>query len=164
MLKRILLILTASCCGMVATAQTPAPVQPQPQTQVQQSIYKWTDVEGKLQYSELPPPAGITYEVVRKSAKATPGESALSSQQAREREELARQEAERKEQAEKAQQATQDQRTKNCEIAKKNVEVLQGDSQIVKTNAEGKKVVVDAEQRTAELKKAQKDADYFCNP
>jgi CHASE2 domain-containing sensor protein len=162
MLKRVLLILAASCCGMVATAQTPAPVQPQ--TQVQQSIYKWTDAEGKLQYSELPPPAGITYEVVRKSAKATPGEAALSSQQAKEREELARQEAERKAQAEKTQQAAQDQRAKNCEIAKKNVEVLQGDSQIVKTNAEGKKVVVDAEQRAAELKKAQKDADYYCNP
>ena len=162
MFKRALLILTASCCGMVAIAQTPAPAQPQPQAQ--QSIYKWTDAEGKLQYSELPPPTGITYEVVRKSAKATPGEAALSSQQTREREELARQEAERKAQAEKAQQTAQDQRAKNCEIAKKNVEVLQGGSQIVKTNAEGKKVVVDAEQRAAELKKAQKDADYYCNP
>lgn len=172
MLKRVLLILMASGCGMIATAQTQTPVQAQPQAepqaqpqpQVQQTIYKWTDEQGKLQYSELPPPSGVTYEVVRKSAKATPGETSLSSQQAREREELARQDAERKQQAEKAQQDAQDKRAKNCEIAKKNVEVLQGDSQIVKTDATGKKVVVEAQQREVELKKAQKDADYFCNP
>ncbi len=154
MLKRALLLLVVSCCGAAVIAQT----------QPQQTIYKWTDEQGKLQYSELPPATGIPYETVRKPTGATPGESALSDQQAKEREELARQEAERKEQAEKTQQEAQDQRAKNCEIAKKNVQVLQGDSQIVKTDATGKKVVIDAQQREVELKKAQKDADYFCNP
>ncbi|CDH47616.1 DUF4124 domain-containing protein [Candidatus Contendibacter odensensis] len=154
MLKQVLLLLIVSGCGAVAIAQT----------QPQQTIYKWIDDQGKLQYSELAPPPGVAYETVRKPTGATPGESALSNQQTKEREELARQEAERKEQAEKTQQEAQDQRTKNCEIAKKNVQVLQGDSQIVKTDATGKKVVIDPQQREVELKKAQKDADYFCNP
>ncbi|HRD50400.1 MAG: DUF4124 domain-containing protein [Candidatus Competibacter sp.] len=154
MLKQALLLLAVSCCGAAVIAQTPP----------QQTIYKWTDDQGKLQYSEVPPPTGVAYEAVRKPGVAIQGESALSSQQAREREELARQEAERKQQAEKIQQEAQDQRVKNCEIAKKNVQVLQGDSQIVKTDASGQKVVIDAQQREAELKKAQKDADYFCNP
>jgi hypothetical protein len=55
-------------------------------------------------------------------------------------------------------------RAKNCEIARKNVQVLQGSTQVVKTDAKGNKVVLDAEQRAAELQKAQKDQDYFCNP
>ena len=154
MLKRTLLLLIAIGCGAAVIAQT----------QPQQTIYKWIDDQGKLQYSELPPPSGISYETVRKPTGAASGESALSEQQARERAELARQEAERKQQAEKTQQEAQDQRAKNCEIAKKNVQVLQGDSQIVKTDAAGQKVVVNAEQREVELKKAQKDADYCCNP
>ena len=42
--------------------------------------------------------------------------------------------------------------------------MLQGDAQVVRTDAKGDKVVLDAEQRAEELKKAQKDQDYFCNP
>ena len=34
----------------------------------------------------------------------------------------------------------------------------------IKTDAKGDKMALDAEQRAAELKKAQKDQDYFCNP
>ena len=42
----------------------------------QQFIYKWTDEQGKLKYSELPPPTGVKYEMVRKPAGATPGTEA----------------------------------------------------------------------------------------
>ena len=155
MLKRALLILMASGCAVTATAQ--------------QYIYKWTDEQGLAQYTELPPSHGVKFEIVRKATDAVgTGGAAAPRDLAKDQEELARQEAEQKEkekeQAEKIQKEAEDARARNCEIAKKNVQVLQGDTQVVKTDAKGNKIALDAQQREAELKKAQKDQDYFCNP
>ena len=49
-------------------------------------------------------------------------------------------------------------------IDRKNVEVLQSDRPVIKADAQGKRVAIDAEQRAAELQKAMKDQDYFCEP
>lgn len=151
MLKRALLLLIAGSLGATVMAQ--------------QFIYKWTDEQGMVQYSELPPPSGVNYEQVRKPTGAIPGAApAVSHQQAKEKEALAQEEAKQKEQAEQAQKQVEDVRAKNCEIAKKNVQVLQGDTQVVRTDPKGNKIVLDAEQRAVELQKAQKDQGYFCNP
>ena len=148
-------LLAAGCCGVVGTVQA------------QQYIYKWTDSQGLPQYSELAPPPGVKYEMVRKPTEAT-GSGAAPRDLAKDQEELARQVTEQQQkeqqQTEKVQKEAQDARARNCEIAKKNVQVLQGDTQVVRTDAKGNKVALDAEQRAAELQKAQKDQDYFCNP
>lgn len=157
MLKRTLFcLMLAGGCGIAATAQA------------QQFIYKWTDDQGQLKYSELPPPTGVTYEMVRKPSGPSSGvvqnaPDLLKEQEKKVAEEAAKQK-EQAEQAEQAQKEAEDVRTKNCEVAKKNVQVLQGESPVVKTDAKGNKAALDAEQRAAELKKAQKDQDYFCNP
>ena len=81
MLKRTLLcILLAGSCGLMAVAQA------------QQFIYKWTDEQGQPKYSELPPPAGVRYETVRKSGDLVPG--VATKDLAKEQEELARKLAE----------------------------------------------------------------------
>jgi hypothetical protein len=157
MLKRTLwFLLAASCCGATVT------------TQAQQYIYKWTDSQGLPQYSELPPPPGVRYEMVRKPAGLERETGTPARDLARDQEELARQVTEQQQkeeqQAEQVQKQAEEVRAKNCEIARKNVQVLQGSTQVVKTDAKGNKVVLDAEQRAAELQKAQKDQDYFCNP
>ncbi|RUQ33861.1 MAG: DUF4124 domain-containing protein [Candidatus Competibacteraceae bacterium] len=154
MLRRTLFCLVlASGCGIAATAQA------------QQFIYKWTDEQGQSKYSELPPPAGVTYEMVRKPSGPSSGVIQTTPDPAKEQEKKAAEEAaKQKEQEERAQKDAEDVRAKNCEIAKKNVQVLQGDSPVVKTDANGNKAPLDAPQREAELKKAQKDQDYFCNP
>ena len=131
--------------------------------QAQQFIYKWTDEQGMIKYSEMAPPVGVKYETVQKSSVPA-GAVDVSAQQSKEREALAREEAKRKEQTEQTQKEAEDALAKNCEIARKNVQVLQGDSPVVKPDAKGNKVALDAEQRQAELQKAQKDQDYFCNP
>ncbi|MDG4550645.1 MAG: DUF4124 domain-containing protein [Candidatus Contendobacter sp.] len=153
MLKRALwLILAAGCGGAVVT------------TQAQQFIYKWTDEEGRIKYSELAPPTGVKYETVHKSSVPAGSQVDVSAQQAKEREALAREQAKQKEQTEQTQKEAEEGRTKNCEIAKKNVEVLQGPGRVVRTDAQGKKVTLDAEQRAAELKKAQSEQEYYCSP
>lgn len=161
MLKRMLkpmlcCLLAAGCWGVMATAQA------------QQFIYKWTDEHGQLKYSELPPPTGVPYETVRKPAGAAEGAGPAARDLAREQEELAEtlaeEEAKRKAQEEQTQQQVEEVRAKNCEIARKNVEVLQSDRPVIKTDAQGNRVAIDAEQRAAELQKAMKDQEYFCNP
>lgn len=155
MLKRAplsLLVMACGICGMIATAQA------------QQFIYKWTDAEGKLQYSELPPPNGIVYETVRKPSGPSSGVLPATPDPAKEQEKQAQEEAKKKEQAEAAQKQADDLRTKNCEVATKNLKALQGDSQVVKIDDKGNKVVLDDQQREAELQRAKKDHDYFCNP
>ena len=133
----------------------------------EQFVYKWTDSVGKVQYSELPPPAGTPYETVRKGGGAA-GDAGVPQAPAPDQEALARKlaedEAAQKAQQEKAQQDAEAARTKNCEIARKNVDVLQSERPVVKTDAEGKKVTISDEQRAQELQKARKDQDYFCNP
>ncbi len=155
MLKRTLLcILLAGNCGLIAIAQA------------QQFIYKWADEQGQPKYSELPPPAGIPYETVRKPGGAAPGAEAkdLAKEQEALARKLAEEEAKAQEQQEQAQKQVEDARAKNCEIARKNVEVLQSDRPVVRVDAKGNKVTLEGEQRQAELQKAQKDQDYFCNP
>ena len=160
MLKRVAgFLIMASCCTVAALAQT------QQANPNQQYIYKWTDDQGMVKYSELAPPTGVKYEMVQKAPGAVQGaEAALNAQQAKERAAIAEQEAKQKEQTEQAQKQMEDARAKNCELAKKNVQALQGDTQVVKSDDKGNKVTLDAEQRAAELKRAQKDAEYFCNP
>lgn len=152
MLKRALwLILVAGCCGAVVT------------TQAQQFIYKWTDEEGRIKYSELAP-TGVKYETVHKSSVPAGSEVDVSAQQAKEREALAREQAKQKEQTEQTQKEAEEGRAKNCEIAKKNVEVLQGKGRVVRTDARGKKVALDDEQRAAELKKPSRNRNIIATP
>lgn len=135
--------------------------------QAQQLIYKWTDAQGQIQYTELAPPSGVKYEMVRKSSGLEQGPAPaqdLNKAQADLAKKVAEQEQAEKKQVEEAQKEADDLRTKNCEAAKKNVTTLQSDSPVVKTDAQGNKVALDPAAREAELKKAQKDQDYFCNP
>ncbi len=153
--RMLLLVLVLGGCGIAVTGQA------------QQFIYKWNDEQGQIQYSELPPPAGVPYETVRKPA-GFGQEGGQARDLVKEQEELAKklaeEEANKQEQQQEQAQKEQDVRVKNCEIAKKNVETLQGDRPVVKTDAQGNKVALDAQQREAELQKARKDQDYFCNP
>lgn len=155
MLKQAVLIVMASCCGVAAIAQT----------QTQQTIYKWADQQGKVQYSELPPPTGTPFETVRKSTAQgkEPGRDL-----AKDQEDLARQVADQKQQEEQKQeeqkQKEADTRAKNCEISKKNIQILESDRPVIMPDAKGNKAPLDAEQRAAALQKAKKDMDYNCNP
>ena len=156
MLKRTLLCMVlVGSCGLMTNAQA------------QQFIYKWTDEQGQPQYSELPPPSGVPYETVRKPGSTAPGaESArdLTKEQEELARKLAEEEAKTQEQQEQAKKEAEDQRAKNCEIAKKNVAALQSNRPVVRSDDKGNKVTLSAEDRAAELQKAQKDQDYFCNP
>ena len=99
MLKRTLFcLMLAGGCGIAATAQA------------QQFIYKWTDEQGQLKYSELPPPTGVTYEMVRKPSGPSSGVVQPGPDLAKEQEKKAAEEAaKQKEQEEQAKKESADQ-------------------------------------------------------
>lgn len=147
-------LLVVGCLGMMTA------------TQAQQFIYKWTDEQGQIQYSELSPPSGVKYEMVRKPSGTENPAAALdlNKDQADLAKQVAEQQKKEQEEVAKAEQEAEDVKTKNCDVAKKNIVTLQGDSPVFRTDDKGNKVVLDAAARETELKKAQKDQDYFCNP
>lgn len=56
------------------------------------------------------------------------------------------------------------QMAENCQISRDNLRVLESEQDVVTTDAEGNKTVLNAEQRQRQLDQARKDIDYFCNP
>ena len=98
MLKRTLFCMVlAGSCVIAAPAQA------------QQFIYKWTDAQGQLKYSELAPPAGVPYEMVRKPSGPSSGVVQNAPDPLKEQEKKAAEEAaEQKEQADQAQKEAED--------------------------------------------------------
>ena len=158
--------LAADPAPVVKPAQAPE-VAP-PIATSQHFIYKWTDAQGMMKYSELPPPQGVKFEMVPKSGVGIAG-AATPRDLDKDQQELARKLAEQEEQerlqAEAAKQQQDDVRVKNCEAAKKNAQVLESDTGVVlRADDKGNKVPLTPEERALELQRAKKDADYFCNP
>lgn len=55
-----------------------------------------------------------------------------------------------------------DPRQRNCQLARNNLEILQGEGQVAMTDADGNPVLLDGEARAAALEQAQRDVDYWC--
>lgn len=52
---------------------------------------------------------------------------------------------------------------KNCELARANLATLQSDKEVVVSDKDGNKSLLNAEQRQAALAQAQKDVSYWCD-
>lgn len=148
-------ILTSASCGLASAA----PAQ-------QHFIYKWTDEQGQIKYSELPPPAGVAYEQVPRTGVALPATETkdLVKEQEELAKQLAEQDAKTQAQHDEERRKVEEARAKNCELARKNVEVLKSERPVAVPDASGKKTLLEGEARQEQLQKAQKDVEYFCNP
>ncbi len=56
-----------------------------------------------------------------------------------------------------------DPRRSNCEAARYNLEILQGEAPVARTDEAGNPLPLSAEQRAAALEQARKDVDYWCD-
>lgn len=140
-----------------------------------QAQWKWRDAQGKVQYSDRPPPSGtpdkdvlqrpanaqrtVTVVPVGQAAAAaasaprpaasTPTkaeqDAAARDKQAQDRETAKQKEAER-------QQA--ELRRQNCARAQANLRELQSGTRITRTNEQGERVFMDDAQRQAEVERA----------
>ncbi len=130
----------------------------------QAGIYKWTDSDGNAQYSSTPP-QGQSYEKIETApppAKPDPAVLENARSQLREASEKAQEEKARR--GLRAQDQQVDQRmAENCRIARENFEKLEARTGILREDPEtGTMVRLTFEERQAQMAKAQKDIDYFC--
>lgn len=149
-------------CCLLVTATSP----------VLADLYKWTDSSGVVQYTAIPPAQGVPFEVIDKPPTPTVDPNAAM-QQLRERanpEKPANSATNSNANANSNGKATDPNMTperkelysKNCESAKKNLQILAGQGEVVVTDPAGKKSVLNPGQREAQKAQAQKDIDYFC--
>ena len=127
-------------------------------------IYKWVDDQGNTQYSATPPTESKTYQdlrgtlVVPRVNETNAGSAASENESLQEASMAAEQGSD---------QAALDREAlweRNCQLAQKNVETLQGEQDVVRTDKDGNKVLLDVAQRQKALGQARKDVEYFCNP
>ncbi len=123
------------------------------------NTYKWVDEDGTTQYTAMPPPIGIPYETL--GAPPPPTEDPKAAMQ-----KLTDKLKESDDKAAEAKTAQEEQESnaKNCELSKKNLKILEGKKDVVGLDKDGKKYILNPEQREANLKQARKAIDYFCNP
>ncbi len=136
------------------------------------ALNKWVDANGKVHYSDQPPPANVKAKTLR-SAPATPdsvGDVAATSAPAatktyaeREAEWKKAQQA-KKEAADKAtqEQARKEERKANCALSQQNLRTFQSGMPIAEVDASGERAYLDDTQRQQRIAKAQQDISNWC--
>ena len=137
-------------------------------------LRKWVDENGKVQYSDQPPPANANAKTLRFTS-STPALTSASGVAASsvppavktlaEREaELKKAQKTKKEAADKAaqEQALKEENQANCDALKQNLRTLQDGMRLVEVNANGERSFVTDEQRQQRIAKAQQDISTNC--
>jgi hypothetical protein len=139
--------------------------------------YKWTDAEGKIHYTDQPPPANAkelgTLNGRKPSAPATTasppagdkGATAAKAKTPAEQEADFRKrqvEAAEREAAEKKKAAEAAERKQNCETSRAQLKNLQSGGRITRANAQGERDYLNDAQIAQEIERAKKAVDSWC--
>ena len=142
-------------------------------------MYKWVDSDGKVQYSDKPPPSNIKTEKLREPARAastpaasdakggTPKDAAKAGPKtAAEQEQAFRKrqlDAAKAQEEEAKKQAQARDRAENCKRAKAALANLQIGGRQMRIDEKGERVFLDDQQIVQETAKAQQEAAAACN-
>lgn len=138
-----------------------------------QAQWKWRDAKGNVQYSDMPPPAGVPDKDVLQRpntptrptivvgpagqpASAAAPKPAASAPTKAELEAAARQKQEQDGQAAKQKEEERrvaEQRRENCARAQGSLRDLQSGARLTRTNEQGERVYMDDAQRQAEVER-----------
>jgi len=126
--------------------------------------YKWRDADGRIQYTDTPPPPGAKdVQQLRKPPSGPTSNSpskSIAEQDAAFRKRLVeKQEADAK-QAKAAEDAKV--RARNCEQAKGQVAALDAGGRMVKLNAQGERIALDDAERAQSRAEALKAVEDWC--
>ncbi len=138
--------------------------------------YKWTDAEGKVHYSDQPPPANAKEQatIKRKPSASTPGAAPTPAENgtpAAKAKTYVEQESDYKkrqvetaerEAAEKKKAAEESEKKQNCAQARSQLQTLQAGGRISYTNAKGERDYLSDAQVAQEIERAKRSADGWC--
>lgn len=126
-------------------------------------VYKWVDANGNVTYSSTPPPDKSKATTVKTQR------SHISDEEAKKRlESLSGQATGRRknreylEGSESESAAVKDRRSKNCETAKKNLQVLQSSGRVQASGDDGQKFYLDEAVRQRKIEETQGQIAEFC--
>ena len=137
------------------------------------AVSKWVDAEGRVHYSDKPPP-GMNAEILRPASepdntRVTSGVAGASTpatpKTIAEREaELKKAQQAKQAEAEKTakKQAADETRKANCDTAQQNLRTLQEGIRMIEVNANGERSYLDDKQRQQRIEKAQQDISNLC--
>lgn len=128
-------------------------------------LYRWVDAQGRVHYSDSPPPSDAkSSKTLSAPPAANPAPAAASkSWQEKEMEFRERRAAEAEAQAKKEKEAEEARQKKaNCEAARKNLQLLESGQRVVTTNAQGEREFLDDAARQKAINDARKAVESWC--
>lgn len=126
-------------------------------------LYKWTDEQGKVHYSDQPPT--LKAQTIRSPSA---GQEAITSEAKKSLDAQDQDFLKRKKEAEEARKKAEAEAEKervqreNCAKARNNLNVLQNTPRVYTTNAAGQRVYMDEAARASSLASSQKAISEFC--
>ena len=134
------------------------------------ALNKWVDANGKVHYSDQPPPANVKTQILRTAPVDSAPSSAAASAPAApktiaEREaELKKAQLKKQAAAEKAAQEQEREKVikENCEASQRSLRTLQNGRRINEVNAAGERAYLTDEQIQQKIEKAERDVKTYC--
>jgi type IV secretory pathway VirB10-like protein len=135
-------------------------------------IYKWKDKDGKVRYSDTPPPSNIKQEAHRGkksvqgmnkeplAAVAAPAKEAVSKEDEAAKQRQRNAEAEKRNKQEKEAEAKR--KAENCSAAKANLETYTQGGRVYKMNEKGEREYMDDNDFKAGKEKSQQEVNENC--
>ena len=137
-------------------------------------MYRWVDKDGRVHYTNTPPPAGVKAKTITAPAgpsapAASPDATAGDARKApltpveqeqafRKRQTEAQKAREKADLARKDSEAKQD----NCARAREALATLEGGQRVSRTNAQGERYFLEDDARAAETEKARASVRDWC--
>lgn len=130
-------------------------------------MYRWVDKDGRVHYSDQPPPATIKQQKQMKQRvrPAGPTPSADTPSYVDKEADFRKRQVEQAEKQaadQKAQQAAAE-KQQNCERSRQHLATLQSGSRIARANAQGEREYLDEAQIAQEIREAQQAIAQWCN-
>ena len=129
-------------------------------------VYKWVDKDGKVQYSDTPPPASAT-KTEAKKIDTSPAAAAVAAPTKSLQDRVKESDKRKADIAEKAKKTDADEKTAeinatNCTNARSAVRELETGRPMVRTTEAGTREYLSDEARQADLANARKSVADFC--
>lgn len=134
-------------------------------------VYRWVDDQGEVHYSDVPPAAQDYGEVAVEDVPAPPAQEQRQQkdrwqriiQQQQESRARRLKKAEEERVAREAKRQEEAVRAERCRLARHNLNTLLLRRPVYHLNEQGERAYVDDRQRAAEIRRARKEIEDFCD-